>query len=90
MLRSWDDQDSVQEQAAGTKTLVTTGAMGSAKQQRDDKYAPFYVATSNPTSPIIMSGVTSKMLDVTRVAIGYSISCNERCSVGVMVGVRMV
>ena len=26
VLRSWDDQDSVQEQAAGTETLVTTRA----------------------------------------------------------------
>ena len=55
MLRSWDDQDSVQEQAAGTETLVTTGAMGPATQQRDDYYAAFYLATatSDPTSLII-------------------------------------
>ena len=53
VLRSWDDQDSVQEQAAGTETLVTTGAMGPATQQRDDYYATFYLATSDPTSLII-------------------------------------
>ena len=62
VLRSWDDQDSVQEQAAGTETLVTTGAMGPATHQWDDNMQHFMWLLLTPPPPSLEVVLIRKML----------------------------
>ena len=65
----------MQEQAAGTETLVTIGAMGPATHQRDDYYATFYLATATSDPLIIRIRSYQQIVVGTLVVAMYT--CNQ-------------